>query len=93
MGPLIDVLHVGSDKITAIRDMFPDCQVTKFHYAKQTVQQYQVKIPGELEECYYNFLFENEIAMSSNALYYRVKSDKLFADRIKARLAGPVARP
>jgi hypothetical protein len=85
---IIDTLLIGTEDLTIITGRYPRCKVTKFTNPRHMAQQYRVRIQGEDEECYYNFLLDNRIAMSSNNFYYRVKSDRRFADRMKARIAN-----
>lgn len=87
MNVIIDTLIIGLGIPTILTDKFPKCQLTRLASPDSTIQRYRISLKDEDEQSYFNFLQDNCIAMSSNKFYFKMKSDKDFADRMKARIA------
>ncbi|QWV92896.1 hypothetical protein KP004_17245 [Geomonas oryzisoli] len=88
MSVIIDTLIIGLGEPTILTEAFPDCKVTKLTRADAMIQRYRVILKDEDEERYFEFLQDNCMAMTSNRFYFRVKNDKAFAEKMRARLGG-----
>ena len=88
MGVIIDTLIIGLGEPTILTRAFPACEITRLTRGDAMLQRYRVTLKSEDEERYFDFLQDNCIAMTSNRFYFRMKNDQVFAERMKARLAG-----
>jgi len=87
MGAIIDILLIGEREIGVVERKYPDCVIRNLTYSTQLTQRYRLIIPNQdLDDTYYNFLVENNIAMSSMNFRFRLESDKKFAERMRAKL-------
>lgn len=82
-----DKLLLGPEELRIIKNKYPDCIINRINNSDSLIQQYRFRIHNADEESYFNFLLDNCIGMSSEKFYSKVKSDKAFTDRMKARIA------
>ncbi|QWV96924.1 hypothetical protein KP003_17310 [Geomonas nitrogeniifigens] len=92
MGVIIDTLIIALGEPTILTKAFPGCEINRLTPADSTIQRYRVALKDEDEQSYFDFLQDNCMAMTSNRFYFRMKSDKSFADRMRGRFAGNCGR-
>lgn len=87
MGAIVDTLLLGKREIALVERRYPHCVIRNVTNSKQLTQRYRLIVPnGDLDETYYNFLVESNIAMSSTNFRNRLESDGMFRDRMRAKL-------
>jgi len=87
MGAIVDIIHLDQSGISLLKDQYPDCVLINLTKTSLRIQQYRLIIPGieQYDDNYYNFLFDNMIAMGSRNFQSRFEGDELFKQRIRAR--------
>jgi hypothetical protein len=88
MGAVVDLLLLGEWELALLRKKYPDCilynETDSNHYTKR----YRVIIPNiDLDDNYYYFLVDHQIASTSHNFKVRVDSDAQFEKRMKNRFA------
>ncbi|WP_224983584.1 hypothetical protein [Geomonas agri] len=92
MSVIIDTLIIGLGEPAILSEAFPGCKVTRLTSADAVIHRYRVILKDEDEQRYFDFLQDNCMAMTSNRFYFRMKNDKVFADRMRTRLVGNCGR-
>jgi hypothetical protein len=89
VGAIVDTLHLGRDEVEIIMGKYPDAVITNQTNTHNAIQKHRVIIQSEdwLEDCYYYFLIDSCIAMSSTSFCSRVQSDPRFVSKMRARIA------
>ena len=88
MRVIIDILYLGEDEISLLKKTFHDWVLTKLTNSSHLAQRYRLIIPSQdLDDSYYYFLIDNQIAMSSVSFRSRLESDVKFSARMAARAA------
>jgi hypothetical protein len=88
VGAIIDVMLIDNGQQAVIQRAYPKCIMRDMHDGEALPKRVRVIIPDEeLEETYYNFLVDSQIASSSSNFVARLTSDAAFAERMKRRAA------
>jgi hypothetical protein len=89
VGAIVDTLHLGRDEVEIIMGKYPDAVITNQTNSNNAIQKHRIIIQSEdwLEDCYYYFLIDSCIAMSSTSFCSRVQSDPRFVSKMRARIA------
>lgn len=86
MGAIVDRLYLDRDEASLIEKDHPAALVKPLDVSAAKAQMYRVIIPSIDEEEYYLYLLHRKIATSSTNFINRIKSDKEFATRMKAKV-------
>jgi hypothetical protein len=86
MGAILDTLVLDPEELAIIHEEYPGCITIKLTNTDNMPHEYRLIIEDEQEDNYYNFLLNNNIAMSSHKFYSRIKSDKVFAAKVQSRI-------
>lgn len=93
MGAIVDILFLGQEEISLIKNTFPGCVLINLTNSNHLTQRYRLIIPGvDDDDSYYNFLADNLIAMSSSNFRSRLESDQTFSERMGARAAATLQK-
>lgn len=86
MGAIIDFVLLRRIEVSAFTTRYPDCVIRKMTESQQLAQKYGVIIPNrELDDDYYNFLVDSNIALASQNFRMRMESDPDFKARMVVR--------
>lgn len=87
MGAIVDILFLDRCDISTLKNKYPDCVLINLTNTTHHIQQYRLIVQGEdqYDDSYYNFLFDNMIAMCSKNFQSRFENDESFKQRIRAR--------
>lgn len=90
MSSITDILYADSKELSVLVGKYPNCHLSKLDWYV-CKQRYLVVIPDEPEDCYFNFLIDNALALASLNLSRRFYNDAKLARAVRARITdkGP----